>query len=310
MNDLAIQICHLNKSYGHLKAVDDLDFQVKKAECFGLLGPNGAGKSTTMKIIYGKANPDPDPATVIDIFGCHPGRSALKIKSFAGIVPQQDNLDSELSVSDNLYVYSRFYGIERKEARARINELLEFMELQEKARARIGELSGGMQRRLIIARALLNRPQLLILDEPTTGLDPQVRHLIWNKLRELKESGVTILLSTHYMDEAFQICDNIIIMDKGRKILQGNPRELLPDHLENFVMEVYGLSREAWVSSGTSTDHIRYEYYQDTLFVYSQDSDRLSELAEGMNINDYHIRQANLEDLFLKVTGRGLNELQ
>lgn len=307
MTELAIQIQRLNKSYGELKAVDNLDFEVKKAECFGLLGPNGAGKSTTMKIIYGKAAPDLDNDTVISIFGSHPARDALTIKSFSGIVPQQDNLDTELNVSDNLYVYSKFYGLEKAEARKRIGELLEFMELTEKARVKIKELSGGMQRRLTIARALLNRPQLLILDEPTTGLDPQVRHLIWNKLRELKDGGVTILLSTHYMEEAYQICDRIIIMDQGRKILQGNPRELLPAHLEKYVMEIYGTNHN---QPGISGEGIRLEFYQDTWFVYSQEAERLSALAETLHINDYHIRQANLEDLFLKVTGRGLNELQ
>lgn len=308
MTELAIQIQSLNKSYGDLKAVNNLDFEVKKAECFGLLGPNGAGKSTTMKIIYGKAEPDPTVSTVISVFGYHPGHDALTIKSFSGIVPQQDNLDTELNVSDNLYVYSKFYGLEKTEAKHRIGELLEFMELTEKSQVKIRELSGGMQRRLTIARALLNRPQLLILDEPTTGLDPQVRHLIWNKLRELKESGVTILLSTHYMEEAYQICDRIIIMDKGQKILQGNPRELLPNHLEKYVMEIYGIAKNSQLV--ISADGIRSELYQDTWFVYSEEAERLSVLADTLHINDYHIRQANLEDLFLKVTGRGLNELQ
>ncbi|MGE5455115.1 MAG: ABC transporter ATP-binding protein [Methylocystaceae bacterium] len=309
MSDLAIQIRNLSKSYGALKAVDKLDFQVKTAECFGLLGPNGAGKSTTMKIIYGKAKPDPNPDTTINIFGYHPGRDALTIKSFSGVVPQQDNLDAELNVSDNLYVYSKFYGIETREAKRRINELLEFMELQEKAQVKIRELSGGMQRRLTIARALLNRPKLLILDEPTTGLDPQVRHLIWNKLRELKDSGVTILLSTHYMDEAFQICDRISIMDNGQAILQGNPKELVPANLEKFVMEIYGADKDVWAKF-VPDGGIRYEFYQETLFVYGPNAEQLSALAEAMSISDYHVRQANLEDLFLKVTGRGLNELQ
>jgi lipooligosaccharide transport system ATP-binding protein len=311
MNDFAIRVCNLNKSYGTLKAVDNLDFQVEPAECFGFLGPNGAGKTTTMKIIYGKALPDPGSDTIIDVFGYHPRRDALTIKALSGVVPQQDNLDAELNVSDNLYVYSRFYGINRREAQQRINELLEFMELQEKARVKIRELSGGMQRRLTIARALLNRPRLLILDEPTTGLDPQVRHLIWNKLRELKEMGVTVLLTTHYMEEAFQICDRIIIMDKGKKILEGNPRSLMSANLESFVMEIYGVAKDRLSGlSGTADNGIRHEIYQDTLFVYSDDADKLSRFAEAVRISDYHVRQSNLEDLFLKVTGRSLNELQ
>jgi lipooligosaccharide transport system ATP-binding protein len=264
-----------------------------------------------MKILYGKAKPDPGPDTIIDVFGCHPRSQALSIKAFSGIVPQQDNLDVELNVRDNLLIYSRFYGIAAREAGMRIAELLEFMELQEKAGVKIRELSGGMQRRLTIARALLNRPKLLILDEPTTGLDPQVRHLIWNKIRELKEMGVTVLLTTHYMEEAFQICDRIIIMDKGKKMMEGNPRQLMSANLEDYVMEIYGVSREA-LESGLQgrTSEIRCEFFQETLFVYSNDTEKLSRFAESLRIKDYHVRQSNLEDLFLKVTGRSLNELQ
>ena len=191
-------------------------------------------------------------------------------KAFSGIVPQQDNLDSELSVKDNLYLYTRFYGIRRRVAKKRISQLLEFMELQEKSAARIHELSGGMKRRLTIARALLNNPRLLILDEPTTGLDPQVRHLIWNKLRELKEMGVTILLTTHYMEEAFQICDRIIIMDKGKKIVEGHPRQLLTDNLEKYVLEIYGAAGDAALEKmDTQVYGVRMESHQETLFVYS-----------------------------------------
>ncbi len=311
MNETAIKVAKLSKSYGNLKAVNQLDFEVAAGECFGLLGPNGAGKTTTMKIIYGKAEPDPDQNTVINIFGCHPQKEALIIKSFSGIVPQQDNLDVELNVSDNLLIYSRFYGMGTREARQRIAELLDFMELRDKARVKIRELSGGMQRRLTIARALLNQPRLLILDEPTTGLDPQVRHLIWSKLRELKDLGVTVLLTTHYMEEAFQICDRIIIMDKGQKILEGNPRELLGANLETYVMETHGLSSASKDRlTAIRESGIRYELYQDILFVYSNDSEKLTRYAEIMDIKDYHIRQANLEDLFLKTTGRSLNELQ
>lgn len=311
MSEMAIQIRNLVKSYGELLALDSLNFDVARTECFGLLGPNGAGKTTTMKIIYGKAEPSPNKDTVIDVFGYHPCKDALIIKAFSGIVPQQDNLDTELNVTDNLLIYSRFYGMKARDAKSRIAELLDFMELQDKAKVKIRELSGGMQRRLTIARALINKPKLLILDEPTTGLDPQVRRLIWNKIRELKEMGVTVLLSTHYMEEAFQICDRIIIMDKGSKILEGKPQQLLSANLEAYVMEIYDVSKER-ISDSPYIDRagIRYESYQDTLFVYSDDSEKLSGFAEDMRISDYHIRQANLEDLFLKVTGRGLNELQ
>lgn len=312
MGELAIQIRNLYKSYNGLIAVDCLNFDVGQAECFGLLGPNGAGKTTTMKIIYGKAEPSPCRETVIDVFGCHPRQDALKIKSFSGIVPQQDNLDTDLNVTDNLLIYAKFYGITPVEARRRISELLDFMELQDKARVKIRELSGGMQRRLTIARALLNKPKLLILDEPTTGLDPQVRHLIWHKIRELRETGVTVLLTTHYMEEAFQICNRIIIMDAGRKILEGPPQRLLSANLEKFVMEIHTSSGQELMSSTfwAGKSGIRHESYVDTIFVYSDDSQKLSDVAETLHISSYHIRQANLEDLFLKVTGRGLNEMQ
>ncbi|NLW92258.1 MAG: ATP-binding cassette domain-containing protein [Syntrophomonadaceae bacterium] len=310
MSNNAVSIKHLNKSYGKLKAVDDLNFTVQPAECFGLLGPNGAGKTTTMKILYGKSQPDATPTPYIDIFGHHPKQDALVIKSFSGIVPQQDNLDTELNVRDNLYIYSRFYGLSGSDALKRIAGLLDFMELSEKAQVKIRELSGGMQRRLTIARALINQPRLLILDEPTTGLDPQVRHLIWNKLRELKEQGVTVLLTTHYMEEAFQICDRIIIMDKGRKMLEGVPRELMKANLEAYVMEVYGADGHNYPGITLDQPGIRCETYQDTLFVYSDKQDRLVSFAESLSLSDYYIRQANLEDLFLKVTGRSLNELQ
>jgi len=311
MSDIAIEIKSLNKSYGKLKAVDDLNFAVNPAECFGLLGPNGAGKTTTMKILYGKCEPDAQPKPHIGIFGYTPQRDALTIKSFSGIVPQQDNLDAELNVYDNLYIYSRFYGLPATEAQKRIAELLDFMELQEKAKVKIRELSGGMKRRLTIARALINQPRLLILDEPTTGLDPQVRHLIWNKLRELKENGVTVLLTTHYMEEAFQICDRIIIMDQGKKMLEGAPRELMKAHLESYVIEIHGISGENHAAKMVA-DHpsIRCEIYEDTLFAYSNTQEPLSRFAESLALSDYHIRQANLEDLFLNVTGRSLNELQ
>jgi len=311
MNDVVISIKNLHKSFNGLKAVDNLYFDVEKTECFGFLGPNGAGKTTTMKIVYGKSEPDRNQDTIINIFGCNPGKESLKIKSFSGIVPQQDNLDSELNVTDNLYIYCKFYGIGAREAKKRIAELLSFMELEEKAKSSVRELSGGMQRRLTIARALLNKPKLLILDEPTTGLDPQVRHLIWNKLRELKEMGVTILLTTHYMEEAFQICDRIIIMDKGKKILEGNPRHLLAANLERYVMEIYGADKDsASCRAYFDANGIRHEFFMDTLFAYGNDSEELARFGETLKTGDYYLRPSNLEDLFLKVTGRTLNELQ
>ena len=311
MGEVAIKVRNLNKTFNSFKAVDSLDFHVERSECFGLLGPNGAGKTTSLKIVYGMTEPDKSKDTEINVFGISPESDALSIKAISGIVPQQDNLDIELNVTDNLLIYSKFYGIPAKDARTRIEELLAFMELQEKAKAKVRELSGGMQRRLTIARALLNKPRLLILDEPTTGLDPQVRHLIWNKLRELKDKGVTILITTHYMEEAFQICDRIIIMDKGKKIIEGNPRQLLTNNLEKYVMEIYGVCRdESSFLKFFGENGIRYEFFMDTLFAFCSDSSVLAKFGETLRNEDYHIRRSNLEDLFLKVTGRSLNELQ
>lgn len=302
---------NLVKSFRDFVAVDKLDFSIRKSECFGFLGPNGAGKTTTLRVLYGLTEPDNSKETSIDVMGFDPRIDSLKIKAMSGIVPQSDNLDSELNVTDNLMVYSRFYGMSKQEAKVRISELLSFMELGEKANAKIRELSGGMQRRLTIARALLNRPQLLILDEPTTGLDPQVRHMIWNKLRELKEQGVTILLTTHYMEEAFQICDRILIMDKGKKIIEGVPRELLSQNIEKFVMEVYGLCKSSYeCKANINLLNVRHEFFNDTMFVYSNSYETLAEISKNLEQKDYYIRHSNLEDLFLKVTGRSLNELQ
>jgi len=212
MKDLAIKVEKISKSFKKLKAVKDLSFEVETATCFGLLGPNGAGKSTTMNMICGKTRRDSSDNGTINVLGYDPKIDELNIKYLSGIVPQENNLDVELSVLNNLLIYARFYGIKKRDALPRIEYLLDFMELTEKKDSKIRTLSGGMQRRLIIARALINEPRLLILDEPTTGLDPQVRQLIWDKMRQLKNSGVTILLCTHYMEEAYQLSDNLIII--------------------------------------------------------------------------------------------------
>jgi lipooligosaccharide transport system ATP-binding protein len=311
MEQHVIEIQKLYKSYGNLRAVNGMDMAVSPNECFGLLGPNGAGKTTTMKMIYGKSFPDQNKDTRINVFGLDPREDALRVKSFSGIVPQQDNLDLELNARENLKIYSKFYGMRGKEADKRIDELLDFMELSDKSKANVRELSGGMQRRLTIARALLNHPKLLFLDEPTTGLDPQVRHLIWNKLRELKQKGVTIVLTTHYMEEAFQICDQIIIMDKGNRILSGEPRQLLEENLEKYVLEIYDLCKQNGSCEGYFKEHhIRYEYFQELFCAYSNDVDQLRGYVETIPPSNYRLRASNLEDLFLKVTGRHLNELQ
>ncbi len=291
------------KSFGNLKAVDNLSFNVENASCFGFLGPNGAGKTTMMKMLYGKSRRDDSSSSVIKVLGCDPKDDELFIKYFTGIVPQEDNLDLDLSVEKNLYIYSKFYGIKKKQAMERIEELLDFMQLTEKKKSLIRELSGGMKRRLVIARSLLNNPKLLILDEPTTGLDPQVRHLIWEKLMLLKKQGVTILLTTHYMEEAFQICDKLIMMNKGQKVLEGSPISLINKHIEKYVLEITEIKKKI-------PDHreIRIESTDNKLFLYSSNIAKLEKLTEKLKVGKFYLRQSNLEDVFLKITGRKLEE--
>lgn len=310
MQDNVIRVEHVNKTFGKLLAVKDLSFAVGSATCFGLLGPNGAGKTTMMKMLYGRTLRD--GGGVIDVFGCDPKKSELDIKYLSGVVPQENNLDEELNVKENLMVYARFYSIPRKEALRRIEYLLGFLELSEKFTARIRELSGGMKRRLVIARALLNNPRLLILDEPTTGLDPQVRHLIWDKIRQLKRFGITILLTTHYMEEAFGICDSIVIMHKGQKIMEGNPHLLLEQNIEKFVLEVSHKEAADALAAKMDAAVVRKDGSHEVTLFYSQSLEELKKMADSLSVapGQYHLRQANLEDLFLRATGRGLNEIQ
>jgi lipooligosaccharide transport system ATP-binding protein len=312
---------NVTKYYGSLKAVDALSFEVKAGTCFGLLGPNGAGKSTMMKMIYGKAERTHSPpaegvrgesdAGGLTVFGYDPSRDALSIKALAGLVPQEDSLDSEIDVLTNMLLYARFYGIAKKEALGRIRELLAFMELEGKVRARIRELSGGMKRRLIIARALLNEPRLLILDEPTNGLDPQVRHLIWDRLHRLRANGTTILLTTHYMDEAYQLCDELVIMDQGRAVLRGNPRELVGNTIERYALQVFNSSALLHaIREQIKGKKVRVEEAGGMLYIYADDIHILEDFDSILTARDYVLRQTNLEDLFLRATGKGLNDDQ
>jgi lipooligosaccharide transport system ATP-binding protein len=310
MNDIVITVEKLHKSYGPLKAVDDVSFSVPAASCFGFLGPNGAGKSTLMRILYGTAERERRPETAVRVFGFDPAERELDIKFLSGVVPQDNNLDEELNVERNLLVYSKFYGMRRREADRRIDELLSFFELSEKRKARIRELSGGMKRRLTIARALLHAPRLLILDEPTTGLDPQVRHLIWDKLRQLKKDGMTILLTTHYMDEAYQICDTILIMDKGRKAMEGPPQGLLDSHIERYVLEIVGGEASRELAAAALPEGVRSDPSLERVVFFSNEAHVLRRLARNLGHGEYHLREPNLEDLFLKLTGRALNALQ
>lgn len=312
MAETVIRVEKVSKRYGELTAVDKLSFTVEKANCFGLLGPNGAGKTTMMKMIYGKALRDKINGGVIDVFGKDPAKDELAIKSFSGVVPQEDNLDAELNVTENLKIYAKFYGIRSDEAQKRIDSLLDFMELGDKKKSMIRELSGGMKRRLVIVRALLNNPQLMILDEPTTGLDPQVRHLIWDKIRKLKKQGVTILLTTHYMEEAFEICDRIVIMDKGKKVMEGRPHELIVENIEKYALQVLNKQSLKCLEgiARSNKKNVRLEESEEIAVYYSNDMKLLEKMAECMKTGDFYIRQSNLEDLFLKATGRALNEEQ
>jgi len=308
VNGSIIRVEHLYKSFGNLCAVKGVSFDVEAARCVGLLGPNGAGKTTTLKALYGMCRRDPDTRTSVDVFGFDPDRDELEIKCRSGVVPQDDNLDSELDARQNLLIYARFYGIPADEAHRRIDALIDFLELTEKGKARIKELSGGMKRRLLIARALINNPKLLILDEPTTGLDPQVRHLIWDKIRRLKEEGVTILITTHYMEEAFQLCDKVIIMNEGRIVDEGDPAELIRRGMERYVLEV--IKPEALRAEGIEIDvpGLRKETVRDATFVYSDDPNVLQDVSNGLPAGSVHVRPSNLEDLFLRITGRKLND--
>ena len=310
MNDPIIHVHNVSKSYDKLLALDHLSFDVTEASCFALLGPNGAGKTTMMKMIYGKCRRDKDAESSIRVFGCDPDKNELDIKACSGIVPQEDNLDVELNVKRNLDIYANFYHIPKKEANARIHRLLEFMELTDKIHAKIRELSGGMKRRLLIVRALLNNPKLLILDEPTTGLDPQVRHLIWNKIRQLKKEGTTILLTTHYMEEAFALADTILILHEGKKMMEGNPKRLLEDYMEDYVLEIFDKEAEASIEELIAGRDIRKEYAFDVCLLYSDDLNGLKKISERMNPGSHFLRQTNLEDLFLKMTGRKLHDQQ
>ena len=310
MKQSIISVHNVKKTYGKLVALDRVSFDVEEATCFALLGPNGAGKTTMMKMIYGKCVRDPIPDSSIRVFGFDPDTQELDIKTLSGIVPQEDNIDQELNVKQNLDVYANFYGIQKKEAEERIHRLLDFMELTDKKQAKIRELSGGMKRRLLVVRALLNDPKLLILDEPTTGLDPQVRHLIWDKIRQLKKEGTTVLLTTHYMEEAFALADTILILHEGRTLMEGNPQKLLDEHMEDYVLEVLDkdtLDAESRVINDAS---VRREEAQNILMLYANDLDYLKSLSEKLGPGTHYLRQTNLEDLFLKMTGRKLHDQQ
>ncbi|MFN3543449.1 MAG: ATP-binding cassette domain-containing protein [Thiobacillus sp.] len=295
----------LTKRYGHTEVVRGVDLHVKRGECFGLLGPNGAGKTTTLRLLLGLIEPD---AGHIDLAGLPVPQQAREARMKIGVVPQMDNLDPDFTVEENLVAYGRYFGMERAAITARVPELLEFAGLAHKAGAQIAQLSGGMKRRLTLARALVHDPDILFLDEPTTGLDPQARHLIWQGLRRLIGAGKTIVLTTHFMDEAERLADRLAILDHGRVITEGAPRALIESHIEPAVVEVYGEGLEAWTRDHASTVCTRSETVGETLFCYTDDADRVIDaLKEAAGLRYIH-RPSNLEDVFLKLTGRDLRD--
>ena len=301
-----IEAEQLRKCYGDFVAVDGIDVEVMQGEAFGFLGPNGAGKSSTMRMI---GTTSPPSGGTLRIFGMDPVRNGPAIRARMGVVPQLDNLDGELTVEENLWIYGRYFDIPRAECKRRAAELLDFVQLTDRAKSRVEPLSGGMKRRLTIARALINQPQLLLLDEPTTGLDPQARHILWERLYLLKQQGVTLVLTTHYMDEAEQLCDRLVVMDDGRIVAEGSPRQLIEKYSTREVLELRfaaGSNRDRSVDVAGIGE--RSEVLPDRVLVYVDDGDAaLSAVhARGVVPESSLVRRSSLEDVFLHLTGRSL----
>ncbi len=299
----------LTKRFGSFVAVDGIDFAIEPGEAFGFLGPNGAGKTSTMRMI---GCVSPRSGGELSVLGLDPAHDGPQIRARLGVVPQEDNLDTELTVWDNLMIYGRYFDLPRREIRERAAELLEFVQLSDRRDSRVDPLSGGMKRRLTIARSLINRPEVLLLDEPTTGLDPQARHLLWDRLYQLKRSGVTLVLTTHYMDEAEQLCDRLVIMDNARIVAEGSPRQLIADNVTREVVEVR-LGIEADTASEVAAlkkygDRI--EALADRVLVYTDDGDATAGAvtSDGIGAVSVLVRRASLEDVFLILTGRSLED--
>ena len=297
---------NLTKVYGEFVAVDGINFRVKRGEAFGLLGPNGAGKSTTMRMLAATSQ---RTGGDLSILGKDPNVKGPEIRAHLGVVPQADNLDRELKVWENLYVYGRYFGLSRKYMKGKIEELIAFAQLEEKRNVKTETLSGGMKRRLTIARALVNEPEILMLDEPTTGLDPQARHVLWDRLFRLKEQGVTLVLTTHYMDEAEQLCDRIVVMDKGKIMAEGSPAELIRQYSSKEVVEVrFGSSRNAEVAVALDGIGSRIEVLPDRILIYSEQGEADLQVIVKMGLEPVTslVRRSSLEDVFLRLTGRTL----
>ena len=305
-SEVLIQAKQLVKRYGDFTAVNGIDFQVRKGESFGFLGPNGAGKSTTMRIIAATLTRTSGEITIL---GKDPEKFGPEIKAHLGVVPQMDNLDNALTVEENLYIYGRYFGLSKSFIRPKIEELLDFAQLVDKRGVKVEALSGGMKRRLTIARALVSEPEILMLDEPTTGLDPQARHILWDRLFRLKEQGVTLLITTHYMDEAEQLCDRLMVMDKGSIMAEDSPAGLIKTYSTKEVLEVrFGSDRNAVVAPELRELCDRIEVLPDRILMYADDGE---ELLHQLNQKGLHpltslVRRSSLEDVFLRLTGRTL----
>jgi lipooligosaccharide transport system ATP-binding protein len=302
--DIALEAKGLTKRFGAVTAVDSIDFTVRTGECVGFLGPNGAGKTSTVRMV---ACLSPLTSGTARVFGFDVTKDPRQIKERLGVCPQEDNLDPDFSTSHNLLVFARYFDLPREEAKRRTDELLDLMQLREKSGSRVEELSGGMKRRLALARALLNRPRLLLLDEPTTGLDPQARHLMWQRIRQLKQDGVTCLLTTHYMEEAHRLCDRVILMDGGKILLEGRPDELIEREVGREVCELWNTPEEVKLFV-RSRDWI-FEEVEDRLYVYDREGGIVrTEIEARFPAQERLLRHASLEDVFLLRAGRMLRE--
>ena len=308
-SDSLIHARGLVKEFGDFRAVDAIDFDLRRGEAFGFLGPNGAGKTSTMRMI-GCVSPVTDGT--LRVFGLDPAKDGVTIRGRLGVVPQLDTLDMELTVRENVLIYGRYFGLPRKELRTRVEELLDFVQLTERADSKVEPLSGGMKRRLTIARSLVNDPEVMLLDEPTTGLDPQARHVVWDRLYRLKQSGVTLVLTTHYMDEAEQLCDRLVVMDKGKIVAEGSPRQLIERYSTREVVELRfdNGSRPEDLSYWTDGLVDRVEHLPDRVLLYTDNGDAAAHGVHerGLVPESILVRRSTLEDVFLHLTGRTLIE--
>ena len=308
MPEPIVQARGLTKRFDDFTAVDAVDFDIAKGEAFGFLGPNGAGKTSTMRMI---TTVSPITEGKLTVFGLDPTTEGRQIRSRIGVVPQEDNLDLELTVAENLYVFGRYHDMNRADIRARTTELLEFAQLSDRAKSLVDPLSGGMKRRLTIARALINDPELVVLDEPTTGLDPQARHSLWDRLYRLKQQGATLIITTHYMDEAEQLCDRLVVMDKGEIVAEGSPRTLINEHATREVVELRFQDGQRDHAVG-SLDGLadRAEVLADRVLLYTEDAEGTQHemTVRGIHPEQVLVRRSTLEDVFLKLTGRSLIE--